>query len=247
MIGLLMSESVPEGYTLKGADEAHAYNRIVNDKTGERYFLTNRSFQEIDFHFNHLTSKLIKYLVGNSQQGEKIQILDLGGGSNSQSSKDIEEKYGERVNCISVDLASNSNIQTGHQVVGNIMNLPIETGTVDFVYSRITAELIAENSMSDFDKILEEAVRVLKPGSLAFLDGSEYARQINNGESVYHALKLQEILQAKFFAKQIGLNLNIFEKLDELIDHKFKNAVFLVVVKKPLKPELVRLLKLKNK
>jgi len=247
MISLLMSESVPEGYTFRKADAGHAYNRIVNNKTKEWFFLTNRSFQEADFHFNHLTSRLIKYLISNSRPGEKIQILDLGGGSNSQSSKDIKKKYGERVNCISVDLASSLNTQNGHQVVGNIMNLPIESGAIDFAYSQATSELIAENSMSDFDEILRETVRVLKPGSVAFLDGSQSAKSINNGEPDNHIFKLQEELQAEFFAKQMGLNLNIIEKLDNLIDHKFKNSVFLVVIKKPLKPELIRLLKLKNK
>ena len=242
-----MSESVPEGYAFKEADKDHAYNRIVDDKTGEWFFLTNRSFQETDFHFNHLASRLIKYLVSNSQPGEKVQVLDLGGGSNSKSSSDIEKKYGERVNSISVDLTSGLSTQNGHQVVGNIMNLPIGSGAIDFAYSRATSELIAENSMMNFDKILKETVRVLKPGSVAFLDGSQYARPINRGEADSHTLKLQEELQAIFFAKQDGLNLNIIERLDELINPKFKDLVFLIVVKKPLKPDLIRLLNLKNK
>lgn len=246
MIGLLMSESIPEGYTFKEADKGHAYDRVVNDKTGEWFFLTNRSFQEIDFHFSHLTSRLIKYLISNSRPEEKVQILDLGGGSNSQSSKDIKKKYGERVNCVSVNLTSSLSTQNKHQVMGNVTSLPIESGVIDFAYSRVTSELIAENSMSDFDKMLRETVRVLKSGSAAFLDGSQYAKSINNGKPDGHALELQEELQAEFFAKKEGLNLNIIEKLDDLIDHKFKNLVFLVIIKKPLKSELIRLLGLKN-
>ncbi len=150
-------------------------NKMVGDGKQE-YFLANRSFEEVNAYFSGQIGQSIVEMYSKNPQ-EKINILDLAGGTKSQAIKDINEIYGPRVNAFNVDIVHNvQQDQNVLRVQGSATELPIANESMDVIYCRQFLPFLnrfnRDHSLQ-VERVLAEVARILKPGGIAFLDDEE--------------------------------------------------------------------------
>ena len=249
-----MGEYIPKEYRIEIKEGktvfGHENDRLVHEKTGGYFFLTNRTFKEIDHSFAHLPSMTISKLRRVSQE-EPIRILDIGGGINAQSAGDIADKYrdeqDERIQVFSLDMTARKKDRAGlYQIVGNVLELPIKDNSIDMAYSRMSVSVLEESDPDTLQQALRETARVLKSGGLLFLDKT-YTEQLEKTLDLTGLNELSENLGVVFYSKKIGLFLGPLERFLNKLNKKYPDWKFIIMVKEPIDEELLRGLKLKEK
>lgn len=248
-----MSEYLPKEYRIEKGNKTvsgHEADRLVNEKTGEYFFLTNRDFKEINHSFANLPARAIAKLKEERQTEEPIRILDLGGGIEAKAAGDIADKYGgeqdERVQVFSLDMTARKKEKGGlHQVVGNVLELPIGDSSIDMAYSRMSISLLEESDPTTLQKALEETARVLKPGGLFFLDKT-YTERLDRAPDLNILNELGERLSVVFYSKELGLFLGPLEKILNKLNKEYPDWKFIIMIKKPADQELLKAMKLKE-
>lgn len=249
-----MSEYIPKGYKIeKGGQTVSVQeaDRLVHEETGEYFFLTNRDFKEINHSFSNLPSRAIAKLKEEKNTEEPIRILDLGGGIEAKAAGDIAEKYGgekdERIQVFSLDMTARKKEQQGlHQVVGDVLQLPIKDSSIDMAYSRMSIVLLEEIDPKILGKALEETARVLRPGGLLFIDKT-YTERLGRSPDTNLLKELGEKLGVTFYSRELGLFLGPLERILNKLNQRYPDWKFIVMVKEPIDQELITSLKLKDK
>lgn len=248
-----MSESSPEKYKIEpGGKTAYgeAADKLVNQETGEWFFLTNRSFEEINHSFAKLPSRALAQLKKQSDEQEPIRVLDIGVGIEARAAENIAEEHGgkedERVQVFSLDLTARKKNREGlHQVVGDALNLPIKDNSIDMAYSRMSVSLIKENDPSTLRQALKEAARALKPGGIFFLD-KIYTEKLGRVPNTAEMSNLAEELGVAFYTKELGLFVGSFERLCMKLNGEYPDWKFIIMIRKPIDEEMLNALKLRN-
>lgn len=249
-----MSEYIPKEFKIEKDSQTvsyHKVDRLINKETGEHFLLTSRDFREINHLFSNLPSRVISKLKEKKGEEESIRILDLGGGIEAKSAGDIAEKYGgeqdERIQVFSLDITAKKKDQKGlHQVVGDVLQLPIKDDSIDMAYSYMSISLLEESNPETLGKALEEAARVLKPGGLLFLDKT-YTERLGRNLDINALTKFGEKLGVTFYSKELGLFLKPLERILNKLNQKYPDWKFIIMVKEPVDQELIKSLKLKEK
>lgn len=184
---------LPEGYGFYEEEGA----KMLGNKT-EEFNVKNRAFENIDLYFNTAISSRIMEL-SNRHPGTQVKILDLAGGTESKSVKDISQKFGGRVSAVNIDFAQNVAKGAGAlRVQGNVMSIPAADASFDIIYSRQLLPFLLRfdrKHLSQVEKVLSEVSRVLKPGGIAFLDDEEeLSGQKSNGKRAEIAARLHTTL-----------------------------------------------------
>ncbi len=162
-----MSDEVKEIKPPKGFEHTEKFGGALVSDEGKIISLENRSFQAVDEWLGNLISSGIEAKI-REQEGRKINILDLGSGTDSVACKDIGNKYGNQVNVVGLDLFPQIPGEAGTSVIqGNIASLPFKDESFDFVFSH--KALVFLEHKSD-ETVVKEINRVLKPGGYAVLD-----------------------------------------------------------------------------
>lgn len=242
---------IPEGYTIEEGGmtvSGHPADKLVNPETGEWFFLTNRRFKEINHTFANLPARAIQKLKQTRGENEPINILDVGGGIDAQAAEDIVDKYqdpeDQRIQVFSIDITARKNDKPGvHQIVGNMLALPLKDECMDMAYSRQSIVIIDENSPGEdvVGQAVKETARTLKPGGLFFID-KEFTEDIAK-EDIEKLKELSADLNVVMYSKEAGLFLRPLDRIKGLITphSRFK---FLIIVKNPVNKELLKALKL---
>lgn len=248
-----MSEFIPKGYKIErgGKDiSGHAADRLINERTGDWFFLTDRTFREINHSFANLPSRAISKLK-ETKQKEPIRILDVGGGIEAQAAEDIVDKYrdkeNQRVQVFSLDMTARKKDKEGlHQIVGNVLELPIRDNSIDLAYSRMSVVLLEENDPNTLQQALREVARTLRPGGLFFLDKT-YTERLGRLPDKTEILKLSGELGVVFYSKELGLFLGPLEKILNKLNTEYPDWKFIIMVKQPVDEDLLKTLKLKER
>jgi SAM-dependent methyltransferase len=218
-------ENVPEGYIIKG-------DRIINSSTGEYFLIRNRSFKEIDHSFRGLLSSLIEAFLKISGK-EKVNILDLGGGTKSQSAKDIAQKYGKTIDVTNLDLIPEEVEKSGANVIqASMFSIPFKDESFDLIYSRQVLSNVGED---DVKHVLAEVARVLRKGGVALLDvdyHKDFEKLLKNEE---------EELSVRFDKKAYGLFLSAGRKIKRFINpcRYSYGGRFIVMMREELDPNVL--------
>lgn len=247
-----MSEFIPKGYKIEKGGKTvsgHEADRLINERTGDWFFLTNRTFKEVNHSFANLPSRAISKLEEKGQE-EPIRILDVGGGIEAQAAEDIVDKYrdeeNQRVQVFSLDMTARKKDKEGlHQIVGNVLELPIRDNSIDLAYSRMSVSLLEKNDPNTLQQALREVARTLKPGGLFFLDKT-YTERLGRVPDSDELKKLGKELGVVFYSKELGLFLGPLEKILNKLNKEYPDWKFLIMVKQPVDEELLNALKLKE-
>lgn len=238
-----MSEFIPKGYKIErgGKDiSGHEADRIINERTGDWFLLTNRTFKEIDRSFANLPSRAISKLK-EVRQEEPIRILDIGGDIEAQAAED------QRIHVFSLDMTARKKDKAGlHQLVGNVLEIPIRDNSIDIAYSRMSVSLLEESDPNILQRALRETARTLRPGGLFFLDKT-YTERLGRIPDSAEIKKLGEELNVVFYLKELGLFLGPLEKILNKLNKEYPDWKFIIMVKQPVDEELLRALKLKKR
>lgn len=129
----------------------------------EAFLLTERDFPSINGSLLGLPDRLIRERI---ERGYVPTVLDLGGGRDGTSARYIADKYPSTV--LNVDIVA-VNEQTGRYSSrqGDLRALPVNPSSIDVAYSHQVFPYFSEENRT---KVLEETVRVLRPGGVAILD-----------------------------------------------------------------------------
>lgn len=247
-----MSEFIPKGYKIEKGEKTvsgHEADRLINERHGDWFFLTNRTFKEVNHSFANLPSRAISKLKETKQE-EPIRILDVGGGIEAQAAEDIVDKYQDekhqRVQVFSLDMTARKKDKEGlHQIVGNVLELPIRDDSIDLAYSRMSVSLLEKNDPNTLQQALREVARTLKPGGLFFLDKT-YTERLGRVPDSDELKKLGKELGVVFYSKELGLFLGPLEKILNKLNKEYPDWKFLIMVKQPVDEELLNALKLKE-
>lgn len=249
-----MQEYIPKGYKIErgGKDvSGHEADKLTHESTGEWFFLTNRSFKEINHSFANLPSRAIAQLKMLKQENEPIRILDIGGGIEAQAAEDIVDKYrndqDKRIQVFSLDLTARKKEKEGlHHIVGDSLILPIKSSSVDIAYSRMNISLLEESDPTMLARVLKEAMRILKPGGVFFLDKT-YTERLGRAPDSTEFKKLSDELNVAFYSKELGLFLGPLERILNKLNKEYPDWKFIIMIKEPVDEKMLKALKLKEK
>lgn len=174
------------GYNIK--EDGRLYNTNV---PGEIFRISNRSFEEIDYFFRGLATDIIQAYVDASS--DRINILDVGGGSQSQSAKDISGSFGESVSITNIDLLAEPLEQRMgvFPIKGDIFNLPFQDETFDIIYSRhVIPSLERTSDKTRGIYALKQIDMKLKKGGVAILD-DDYLTRLSSQSHEWRLLSEQ--------------------------------------------------------
>jgi ubiquinone/menaquinone biosynthesis C-methylase UbiE len=184
---------LPEGYRLFEIEE----NKMLG-KGEEEFNIKNRSFLEVDLYFAQGISRSIKEFL-NKRPKDRIYVLDIAGGTESQAVKDIEKEFGSRVKAINVDIAQDIEKGKGaDRIQGNAIRIPLADASMDVIYSNqflVDVGHTKQEHTFKLNRILSEIARVLKSGGVVFLD--------DNGEFSGTGAKSEE--KRKRLAEELGV------------------------------------------
>ncbi|MEK7077026.1 MAG: class I SAM-dependent methyltransferase, partial [Patescibacteria group bacterium] len=215
-----MKEYIPEKYKIEPRGET-AYgeiaDKLVNQETGEWFFLTGRSFKGINHSFAKLPSRAIERLREVRPKEKPIRILDIGGGIEARAAGDIADKYHDeedkQVQVFSLDLTARKKDKQGlHQIAGDALNLPLKDNSIDVAYSRMSISLLEESKPETLVQALKEAARTLRPGGVLFLDKT-YTERLGRTPNYEEFQKLSNELGVAFYSKELGLFLGPLERI----------------------------------
>jgi SAM-dependent methyltransferase len=245
-----MSEYIPKGYKVETIGTS-GQESLVHEETGDYFLLKNRDFEEINHAFSNLPARAIMKLKKERGAEEPIRILDLGGGIEAKSAGDIAVNYGgekdERIQVYNLDITARKKEQEGlHQIVGDALQIPLKDDSIDMGYSRQSVSLIAENNPQMLGVALEEAARVLKPGSVFFIDKT-YTDGLDKNPDVNFLKELGPKLGVTFYSAELGLFLGPLERILNKLNRSYPNWKFIIMVKEPIDKDFIKSLRLKDK
>lgn len=156
------------GFHLDGDEEP----MFGNNRMGESWDITHRDFKTVDACFG---GKISATLDQRRKNGiVPISILDVGGGIESTTSRDLATTYAEAVLVTNLDVIlaeSISNTANLKAVLGDATNMPFDDQSFDIVYSwQVLFRLKPERR----EQALVEIARLLKPKGVAFVDEPDY-------------------------------------------------------------------------
>ncbi len=161
-----MKEIIPKGHKI----EIDGPEDILITPKGESFVLKNRTFDEINRKFNGCLSEIIDYLKKRGRG--QIEILDIGGGIEARSIRDIveREKDNPKVHVSSIDIAARPQQESrANQIVADMRVLPFKDNSIDLAYSYMAMRWMEGK---DFSDSVKEIIRVLKPGGILITDSS---------------------------------------------------------------------------
>lgn len=169
-----MSDEVREITPPKGYLEDRFDGRPILTSEKGPIVLTNRHLSEVDAYFDSLLTTGINTKIKETH-GRRIEILDLGSGTQSLACKELGKVFGEKVRISGIDFYPKDAAETS-VVQGDIRELPFKTATFDIIFS---TEVLNYLEHSDDEQVVSEISRVLKLGgfallhwdNIAFLDG----------------------------------------------------------------------------
>lgn len=242
----MVKEYIPDKYKIEpGGKTAYGEttDKLVDQETGHWFFLTNRSFKEINRSFANIPQKVMEeFKDKRTEQSGPIRVLDVGGGIESRAGSELaEENFDQNVQVFSVDMAVRKKDQENlHQIAGDALRLPIQDGVMDMAYSRMSASLIEEEEPGKLFEALREVARVLKPGGI-FLVDKIFTERL---EKLEEFKSLEKELGVVFYSKELGLFLNPLEKLLNRLKHDYPDWKFIIMIKEPVDNGLLKKLKL---
>jgi|GEM_PF-2546837 len=222
-----MSEFTPPGFIREP-------DRIKKIGSDEFFLIRNRSFGEIDHSFRGLLSGLIdKYI--KTRLNSKIQILDVGGGTESNSAKGISRRYSEKVKVVNIDLLAEKieNTDGINPLKADLFNLPFREDTFHLIYSRmVIPNFIDDDKKTKTLLALEEIIRVLKKGGVALIDDEN----LSNEKNFMDLLKpLTTKYSVRLERKDLGLFLPPADRIDKFLNPMYyPSGKFLVLTKEPI-------------
>lgn len=156
---------LPNGYEVAYDDKG---NKYIGDEENVIQ-QTDRGFEEIDLLFDNTLSLSISSKIRDSYPN-RVEVLDLGSGSEAAACREIESIYEfkgtKEVRATGIDLYPNQSRGT-HAVQGDMKDLPFKDNAFDVIFSwKALWYLPAQYNR----QMVQEIGRVLKPGGVAILD-----------------------------------------------------------------------------
>lgn len=150
--------------------------------------LSNRPLSEADAYFGNLLTTGIKEKIKETHD-RRVEVLDLGSGTQSLACKEIDKEFGEKVRISGIDFYPKDSKEV-NIVQGDIRNLPFKTDTFDIIFS---VEVLNYLKHNDEGQVVSEIDRVLKPGgfallhwdNIAFLDGRIQPRLFTQAQKLH--------------------------------------------------------------
>lgn len=146
------------------------WGRLRRPGTGETFLLTERTFRRINESFRYLPSKLIEFYLGQAQ-GEKVTILDVGGGRDATSAREIASRY-PNAQVVSIDIVAVDECSgnfTSQQ--GDICYLGLPDTSVTLIYShQVLPYMSQKNGCARQIRTVEQIMRLLKAGGTSIID-----------------------------------------------------------------------------
>lgn len=157
----------PNGYKESRADN---FPVLTSQSEGFPIRLTNRPFSVINSYFGNNLSKSIEVKL-EEVGSKKVEILNLGSGTQSLACKEIEEEYGETIRAVGIDFYPKDS--RGLNVVqGDARELPFEANSFHIIFS---VQMLNYVNHKDDEKIVSEISRILKPKGIALLHWDNFA------------------------------------------------------------------------
>lgn len=143
---------------------------VLRRGTGESFLLTERSFDCVNNFLAEFPSRLLRfYLSQVTNDCRQITILDLGGGRDAFTAKQLALRY-PAVRMTSIDrVAVDEDYQNFTSQSGDICSLGLPDNYADIVYSHQVLPYM-ENPRRI--AVIREVCRVLKPGGSGAIDYS---------------------------------------------------------------------------
>lgn len=223
-----MTEKIPDGFEI-------TEDRLVNQKTKEYFLIRNRSLDEINHTFRGLIKKIVPAMI--TKLGKtNVKVLDIGGGKESKSARELS-KLG--VDVVNADLIAQPSDKKDNlfPLPASVFNLPFKDSSFDFLYTR---QLLPYFNQKKNDQAIAEIARVMKSGAIALLDEPFY------GYPKYYDTdinKLGKRISAKISIFDSGLFLDLSDRLQKIVDPEmYPPGKFLVVQKLPTKDWLNKII-----
>lgn len=151
----------PFGYDFKECDTLNGPGFQLKDRsTGEGFLLTDFRFKELNHAFHGLPDEIIRYLIAHTAENKKPQILDIGGGVNSQTARDIAKRYKEKVHVTNIDLVAcpTDGATTASSIKGDLFEIPLRDNSIDFAFSRSVFVSLGHEEHHDFSQARMDAL-----------------------------------------------------------------------------------------
>lgn len=176
----------PKGYQKEKLVDGRSV--LVSEESKEEIQLTDRLLSEVDSYFGNLLTTGIKTKMKEAQE-RKVEILDLGSGTQSLACKEIGKEFGEAVRVSGVDFYPEGS-KEANAIQGDIRELPFKTDTFDIIFS---VEVLNYLKHNDDEQVVGEINRILKPGgfallhwdNVAFLDGRMQPHLLQQSERLH--------------------------------------------------------------
>lgn len=203
--------------------------RIKRSDSHHEIILRNRTFGIVDQSFRFLPTRILDAMVRHSN-GEKVVVLDMGGGPASTSLRGIVKHWEQQVNCINVDFVAGYGGSTpGIKLIrGDVLNLPLRDESVNFSYCiNVTQNLPSAMYEEGVPGIVSEMARVLKPGGVGILDDDGTLENLG-------PLPLDLKPNIKTYSLPRGIFLSPVERFERLISERLSRTPGLVIAKEPV-------------
>jgi len=163
-------------------DKAAKHNYLVHDgaieaDNGERYYLTNRTWQEVNTSLGELPGRAIAHKLGSAPDVETVTVVDIGAGSRGVAVSELRQQFAgftPNLQAVGIDLTHHYGPEVQHTFIGSATHLPFRTASVDVAYSNQSVSLAADwtdnEKRASLQPAFNEAIRILKPGGIFIID-----------------------------------------------------------------------------
>ncbi len=156
----------PKGYW---EDKRDGRPILASEDVKDVIALTNRPLYEVDAYFDNLLTTGISSKI-KEMHGRRVEILDLGSGTQSLACKEIGEEFGDNVRIYGIDFYPKDAEETS-VVQGDIRKLPFKTGNFDIIFSTEVLNYLKHN---EDEQVVDEINRFLNQEGLLFYIGIIY-------------------------------------------------------------------------
>jgi SAM-dependent methyltransferase len=174
--------STPTGY---GYDPDASHNfldhaaGLLKTPVGENFWLTNRSWEEVNTNLGELPGIAIDYKLRTTPSTDGVTVLDIGSGLRGVAMHELQSRFehaDRKPAIVGIDLTHISTMDgPDNKIIGDATRLPLKSESVDVAYSSQSVTLMGDLSTDSARRELRhlainEAVRALKPGGVFFID-----------------------------------------------------------------------------
>lgn len=250
----IIKPSGSEIYPIESVKDPEYYpsKEVLRTPEGDWFDLTNRSFEEINETFANLPSLVIEKLKRSGGQNRVIKILDIGAGVEARAAEDIAKKRDEYISVFSLDLVTRPQKgKRANQIVGDASHLSLKDASIDMAYSRMSVSQLDQTNLKKEKllQVLSEVARALKPGGVFFVDEhfifASGIRLFPLNREVKQLKRLGEEGEVSFYLKEFLTTKRLKRFVKKLVSRE--SHKFLIMIKKPLDKELLRVLAVKNR